>query len=170
VAFAPEQPRGVAYGSLTPDAGNRMLGDTVHLHAPRDTGYTTGGERLVEVVSAGKVVASAAVPADGQVRRLRFEVPIARSTWIAIRQFPQLHSNPVDVIVGGQPIRASRASALWCAEAVRLLWQNRQRYIAEGERGEARQAYESALRRYLEIARESAADDDGLIVRDVALP
>jgi hypothetical protein len=168
VAFAPELPRAVAYGTLQPPAGPRMVGDTINLHAPRDTGYVTGGERLVEVVVASQVVASASVPADGKVHALRFQVPVERSTWVAVRQFPELHTNPVNVIVSGRPIRASRASALWCAEAVRLLWKNRQRYIAEPERAEARVAYARALEQYLAIARESA--DDSLTVRDLALP
>jgi hypothetical protein len=169
VAFAPELPRAVAYGTLQPSAGDRMVGDTVNLHAPRDSGYVQGGQRTVEIVSAGKVVASANVPADGQVHDLRFEVPVEHSTWIALRQFPQLHTNAVHVIIGGRPIRASRASALWCAEAVRLLWKNRQKYIAEDERADARVAYARALARYLGLARESK-DNDSLSVREVALP
>ena len=93
-----------------------MVGDTVNLHAPRDTGFVEGGERLVKIVVNGQVAASKKVPADGKPHDLRFEVPIARSSWIAVRQFPQLHTNPVNVIVQQQPIRASRGSALWCAE------------------------------------------------------
>ena len=95
-----------------------MVGDTVNLHAPRDTGFVEGGERLVKIVVNGQVAASKKVPADGKPHDLRFEVPIARSSWIAVRQFPQLHTNPVNVIVQQQPIRASRGSALWCAESV----------------------------------------------------
>ena len=89
-----------------------MVGDTVNLHAPRDTGFVEGGERLVKIVVNGQVAASKKVPADGKPHDLRFEVPIARSSWIAVRQFPQLHTNPVNVIVQQQPIRASRGSAL----------------------------------------------------------
>ncbi len=159
VTFAPEQPRAVAYGTLTPSAGNRMVGDTINLHAPRDTGYVTGGERLVEVILNGNVVASEKVPADGQHHKLKFTVPVKDSSWIALRQFPQLHTNPVTVTVKGQPVRASRASALWCADAVRLLWRNRRRFIAEPERPAAQAAYERSLARYLELARESASDD-----------
>jgi hypothetical protein len=168
VAFAPELPRAVAYGTLLPAKGNRMVGDTVNLHAPRETGYVEGGERLVEVVVAGNVAASQMVPADGEIHHLKFEVPVERSTWIAVRQFPQLHTNPVNVIVAGQPIRASRASALWCAESVRVLWKNRQKYISEAERPDAREAYDRVLKRYLTIARES--QDDSLTVPELMLP
>lgn len=155
VAFAPEQPNAVAYGTLQPAQGQRMVGDTINLHAPRDTGYVTGGERLVEVIQNGRVVASQQVPADGKSHPLRFEIPVEHSSWIAVRQFPQLHTNPVQVVVNNQPIRASRASALWCAEAVRLLWKNRQRFIAEPERPAAQAAYERSLATYLTLARES---------------
>ena len=145
-----------------------MVGDTVNLHAPRDTGFVEGGERLVKIVVNGQVAASKKVPADGKPHDLRFEVPIARSSWIAVRQFPQLHTNPVNVIVQQQPIRASRGSALWCAESVPLLWKNRNRFIAESERPAAREAYERALQQFLKRARE-AADVQDLVVHELSL-
>ena len=168
VAFAAEQPRAVAYGTLLPPSGNRMVGDTVNLHAPRDTGFVTGGERLVEIVVNGQVAASQKVPADGKPHDLRFEVPIERSSWIAVRQFPQLHTNPVNVIVQQQPIRASRGSALWCAESVRLLWKNRNRFIAESERAAAREAYERSLQQFLMRAGD-AVDVQDLVVQELSL-
>ncbi len=168
VAFAPEQPRAIAYGTLLPPSGNRMVGDTVNLHASRDTGFVKGGERLVEIIINGQVAASQKVPADGKQHNLRFELPIEHSSWIAIRQFPQLHTNPVNVIVQQQPIRASRGSALWCAESVRLLWKNRNRFIAESERPAAREAYERALAQFLMRAR-AAADVQDLVVHELSL-
>ena len=168
VAFAPEQPRAVAYGTLLPPSGNRMVGDTVNLHASRDTGFVEGGERLVEIIINGQVAASQKVPADGKQHNLRFELLIEHSSWIAIRQFPQLHTNPVNVIVQQQPIRASRGSALWCAESVRLLWKNRNRFIAESERPAAREAYERALAQFLMRAR-AAAEVQDLVVHELSL-
>ena len=53
---------------------------------------------------------------------LLFDVPFERSSWVALRQFPPLHTNPVDVRVGGAPIRASRRSALWCVGVIDQLW------------------------------------------------
>jgi hypothetical protein len=168
IAFAPEQPRAVAYGNLDPPEGRRIIGDTVNLHAPRDTGYVSGGQRLVELVVNGQVVESQLVWAAGTPLDLSWTVPIERSSWVAMRQFPQLHTNPVNVLVAGEPIRASRASALWCAEAVRILWQNRQRFIAGPERDAARSAYERSLVRYLQLARE--CPDDGLRIEPLTLP
>ena len=53
----------------------------------------------------GRVVAQHSVPADGEIHDLRFTVPVVHSSWIALRQFPQLHTNPVNVIVGSKPIQ-----------------------------------------------------------------
>ncbi len=155
VAFAPEIPKAVAYGQLNPPTGRRMVGDTVNLHAPRETEMVKGGKRLVEIVVNGQVVAKQEVPADGEVHDLAFDIPIERSSWIALRQFPQLHTNPVDVIVGQRPIRASRSSALWCAETIKLLWKNRHRQIAAHERDAAYETYQRAIKTYERIADES---------------
>ncbi len=154
VAFASEQPKAVAYGGIVPAGGRRVVGDTVNLHAPRDSGTVQGGSRLVEIVVNGEAVARREVEADGAIHDLEFQVPITQSSWIALRQFPQLHTNPVQVIVADQPIRASRDSARWCAETIKLLWTNRRRFIAEDERDEAKQAYDRAISTYARIAKE----------------
>lgn len=168
VTFAAEQPRAVAYGTLQPPTGRRTVGDTVNLHAARDSGFVEGGERQVEIIVNGRVAASQKVPADGKSHELRFEIPIQHSSWIAVRQFPQLHTNPVNVIIDEKPIRASRASGLWCAESVRLLWKNRNRFIAESERPAAREAYERSLKQFL-VRAGAAAVDEGLLVPELQL-
>ena len=151
VAFAAETPKAVAHGGITPPAGRRVIGDTVELHGPRCDEMIRGGQRLVEIVVNGQPVASREVPADGQIHDLTFEVPIERSSWVALRHFPQLHTNPVNVLVAGQPIRASRRSAQWCQDVIDLLWKNRERRIAPEERAAARAAFERALARYRQI-------------------
>ena len=156
VVFAPEIPKAVAYGLQQPGAGRRMLGDTVNLHAPRATETVKGGMRIVEVVVNGAAVDQVAVPVDGRSHVLAFKVPIERSSWVALRQFPQLHTNPVNVIVAGKPIRASEQSARWCAESIKLLWHNRHMKISEQERPAARAAYDRAIQTYERIAKESA--------------
>ncbi|QEG00877.1 hypothetical protein Mal15_49530 [Stieleria maiorica] len=156
VAFAAEQPNAVAYGGIMPSGGRRVVGDTRLLHAPRDSGIQRGGNRTVEIVVNGKVVESRDVPADGRIHELEFRVPINRSSWVALRQFPQLHTNPVNVIVAGRPIRAASDSARWCEETIHLLWKNRERFIAEDERAEARATYDRAIETYRRIAVESA--------------
>ena len=109
----------------------------------------------MELVVNGVALASKKVPADGKVHALEFDVPIERSSWVALRHFPQLHTNPVDVLVAGQPIRASRASARWCLEAVRQLWELRHIRISEAERPAAKAAYDRAMKRFEQIAGES---------------
>jgi hypothetical protein len=155
VAFAEETPRAVAYGGIVPAAGRRLVGDTVLLHGPRTEEVVRGGTRLVEIVVNGRAVASREVPADGRIHDLEFSIPVERSSWIAVRHFPQLHTNPVNVLVAGEPIRASRASARWCIETIELLWKNRQRSIVAAERDEAQKAFARAIERYRQIASES---------------
>ena len=155
VAFAAETPMTVAQGLLAAVAGSRIIGDTVNLHAPRHRRLVKGGERLVELVVNGQVAAKKIVPADGKIHDLQFKVGINRSSWVALRHFPQLHTNPVNVILDSKPIRASRESAQWCGESVKLLWQNRNRFIKKHELAEAKLAYDRAVRTYERIAAES---------------
>jgi hypothetical protein len=75
-----------------------------------------------------------------------------------LRQFPQLHTNPVNVLVAGKPIRASRESALWALACVDQLWRVRFGRIAPGERADAEKAYEEARALYRRIAAASATD------------
>jgi len=154
VAFAREMPKAVAYGTAVGARGPRVTGDTVLLHGERSEEMEVGGERKVELVVNGVAVASERVPADGKIHDLEFKVPIARSSWVAMRQFPQLHTNPVNVIVASKPIRASRNSALWCIAMTELLWHNREKNIAAGERDAAREAFRKALDKYRQIAAE----------------
>jgi hypothetical protein len=155
VAFAPEMPLAVAYGGIVPAAGKRLVGDTVLLHGPRSEELQRGGDRSIELVVNGLAVASRKVPADGAIHELTFEIPIDRSSWVAIRQFPQLHTNPVNVLVAGKPIRASADSARWCIETIELLWKNRQQRISPAERDEARRTFDRAIATYQRIIAET---------------
>ncbi|MFI5455179.1 MAG: CehA/McbA family metallohydrolase [Isosphaerales bacterium] len=157
VAFAARTPLAVSHGGVVPAAGRRLVGDTVNLHGPRREGeFTPEGEpRRVELVVNGRAVASHEVPADGRVHDIEFNVPIERSSWVALRHFPQLHTNPVDVIVAGRPIRTSRRSALWCRGAVDQLWRARGTAIAPAERDDARRTFDQAIKIYRLIASEA---------------
>lgn len=159
VAFAPQIPKAIAYGTQVAVAGRRIVGDTVELHGPRPDEMEEGGIRLVELVVNGKVAGTARVPADGKIHDLQFEAAIERSSWVALRQFPQLHTNPVNVIVADSPIRASRKSAQWCVACIELLWRNREKNIIPSERDAARETFHRALDRYRQIAAECSADD-----------
>jgi len=155
VAFAPELPAAVAHGMMFPPDGKRFVGDTVTLHGPRTEEVIRGGQRLVEIVVNGKPVATKEVLADGQAHDLDFEIQIHQSSWVALRQFPQLHTNPVHVLVGGKPIRASRTDALWCIETIEQLWRAREGAIAASERAEARRTFDEAIEKFRRIAKEA---------------
>src|SRR6185436_3627079 len=62
----------------------------------------------VEVIVNGYPVASKTVRADGTAADLSFDVPLERSSWVALRILGTAHTNPVFVVVGGKPVRASR--------------------------------------------------------------
>jgi hypothetical protein len=155
LAFSPETPLEVAYGGAMPVGGARLVGDTVHYHDTTSATPFAGGKRKIELVVNGEVVAVREVPADGQPHDLGITIDIARSSWVAIRQFPQLHTNPVNVIVSGKPIRASRQSARWCAACIEQLWRVREKNISLIEREEARKAFDSAKEIYRRIAAEA---------------
>jgi hypothetical protein len=152
VAFSPETPQSVAHGAIDAPVRQRTLGDTVLLHGSRPDKMTPGGMRRVELVVNGMVRAFREVPADGQIHEITFTTPIDRSSWVALRQFPQLHTNPVDVLVGEKPIRGGKASALWCIETIHQLWRAREKTIAAAERDQAHAAFQEAIRRYEAIA------------------
>jgi hypothetical protein len=154
VAFAEETPLAVAHGGITPPEGLRVVGDTVDLFGPRREEMLRGGRRLVEIVVNGRAVASRNVEADSKVHELQFDVSIAKSSWVALRHFPQLHTNPVNVIVADRPIRASQTSAQWCLDVIDLLWKNRERRISPAEREDARAAYDRAIAKYQQIKAE----------------
>lgn len=155
VAFSPQTPVGVVYGNRQPPAGIRDIGDTRDLHASRSHDILKGGERLIEIVVNGRVVANKSVQADGQIHHLEFPVSIDKSSWVALRHFPQLHTNPVNVMIRDKPIRASSESARWCIDAIELLWKNRSSNIAESERDAASEAYQRAIALYKRIAEEA---------------
>jgi hypothetical protein len=109
----------------------------------------------VELVVNGGVVATRNVPADGQIRDVVFDVPIERSSWIAVRILSSSHTNPVFAIVGDKPIRASRRSAEWCLTAVNQCWTQKAPAIRPAERAAARDAYDHAREVYKRLIAES---------------
>ena len=109
----------------------------------------------VELIVNGQPVAKKTIPADGSLQKLEFDVDLKQSSWIALRILPSCHTNPVFVEVAGKPIYASRASAEWCAKAVDVCWNSKQRGIREAERPAAKIAYDKAREIYTKIAAES---------------
>jgi hypothetical protein len=128
------------------------------LERARTPGAGASREVPVEVIVNGKVAATRRIAADGTIRDLVFDVAVERSSWIAVRILPSSHTNPIFVVVGGQPVRASRASAEWCLKAVDQCWLRKAPQISARERPEAEQAYEHARGVYRRILAESKED------------
>jgi hypothetical protein len=144
-----QQPGEVTVTAKVAFASEALLG-------PAPGGFIPQGKmRTVELVVNGQPVATKEVPADDAVHALEFKLKVDRSSWVALRQFPQLHTNPVNVIVDNRPIRASRKSALWCEQVIRQLWRVRERAIAEPERQDAKKTFDWAIEQYKKIASES---------------
>ena len=112
----------------------------------------------VELIVNGQAVDRHEIVADGEIVPVQFEATINRSSWVALRIFPSCHTNPVFVIVGGKPIRASRRSAKWCFDAVEVCWNKKVDGIREKERDAAREAYNVAQQTYQNIFEESDVD------------
>jgi hypothetical protein len=112
----------------------------------------------VELVVNGRAVETQEIEADGEVNSLSFDVDIPHSSWVAVRILPSVHTNPIYVHVGGEPVRASKKSAEWCRQAVDVCWNSKVGQIRESERAEAKEAYDQAARSYENIAREAIDD------------
>jgi hypothetical protein len=87
-----------------------------------------------------------------------FDIKVERSSWVALRILGSSHSNPVFVLVGNKPIRASRRSAQWCLEGVDKCWAQKERFYAAAEKDEAKAAYEHARQTYRRILSESETE------------
>jgi len=109
----------------------------------------------VELIANGRAVAKTNVVADGTLRDIGFDAPIARSSWIALRILPSSHTNPIFAVVDGKPIRASRRSAEWCLAAVNQCWTQKAPAISATERAAAQEAYEHAREVYRRLISES---------------
>jgi hypothetical protein len=110
----------------------------------------------VELVVNGRAVDSRRIVADGTVREVSFPLTISQSSWVALRIFPSSHTNPIFVIVGDRPVRASRASAEWCLKSIDRLWTQKSPRIAAAERDAAAAAYEHARQVYRQRLAESS--------------
>jgi hypothetical protein len=118
---------------FTESVRTRRLDDKPYWHIER---CRIGKSRSVpvEVIVNGEVAAVRELEADGQVRSFEIPVELPASAWVAVRILPSVHTNPIFVHVGGQPIRASRKSAQWCLDAVEVCWNAKLGRIREAER------------------------------------
>ncbi|MEM8734319.1 MAG: hypothetical protein AAGG44_08865, partial [Planctomycetota bacterium] len=112
----------------------------------------------VELVVNGQAVERKNIVADGTPKEVEFNFDFERSSWVAIRILPSMHTNPIFVEINDQPIRASQRSAKWCREAVDVCWNRKRQLIRQEEIGAAKEAYDKARRIYEEIESQSRVD------------
>jgi hypothetical protein len=112
----------------------------------------------VEVIVNGRPVARREIAAEGGIEDVSFDVPIERSSWVALRILPAAHTNPVFVVVKDQPIRPSRRSVEWCLASVDQCWSQKERTYAPAEKDAAKVAYDHAREVYRARLAESAGD------------
>lgn len=115
-----------------------------------------GNTRMVavELIVNGKAVASKNIMADGSIQNISFETMIEKSSWVALRIMPSSHTNPVFVLVDGNPIRANKKSAEWCLKAVDQCWSQKANKFFAAEKEEAARIYEAAREVYRKIISE----------------
>ncbi len=108
----------------------------------------------VELIVNGQAAARKTLLADGNVRDISFDVPIEKSSWIAIRILGSSHTNPIFVVVDGKPIRASRDSAEWCLTAVNQCWTQKAAKTSKVDLPDAIKAYDHARAVYTRLIQE----------------
>jgi hypothetical protein len=112
----------------------------------------------LEVLVNGLPVARKLLLADGKIQEVSFDIDIPRSSWVALRILPSSHTNPIFVVVGGKPIRASRRSVEWCLKAVDQCWSQKEKFIPADEMEDAKAAYAHARQAYAKLLTECDVD------------
>jgi hypothetical protein len=113
---------------------------------------------VLEVIVNGEPAGRTMVRADGAFHDVSLDVRLTRSSWVALRCLGSSHTNPIFIVMGGRPIRASRRSADWCLRAVDQCWGQKVGRTAPVEREAAMKAYDFARERYRRIIAESDVD------------
>ena len=145
-----------ALGTSNSSADNihdRPIDQTPYWHLERARIGTTR-EVTVELVVNGKPIARKSIVADGSIQDVAFDVPVERSSWLAVRILGSSHTNPIFVLVDGKPIRASRQSAQWCLAAVDQCWTQKAPKISKAELADAQAAYDHAREVYTKLVAE----------------
>ena len=141
---------------VDPQADPQALG-FAHWHIER---ARIGDTRKValEVVVNGYKVERQDILADGQIRDVSVSVHVPRSSWVALRILPSVHSAPVMVSVAKRPVRASKRSAQWCLDCIETYWQKHSWRIRQSEREAAEKAWDHARSIYKQIISECLTD------------
>ncbi|MGC6442788.1 MAG: CehA/McbA family metallohydrolase [Rubripirellula sp.] len=109
----------------------------------------------IELIINGYPVAQRRVDADGSKTRIEFDHNITKSCWVAMRVFPNAHTNPIYITVEDEPILGPAESIRWCQAGVEQCWKSKQNMYAIDEQADARSAYEHARRVYADLLQRS---------------
>jgi hypothetical protein len=109
----------------------------------------------VELIVNGVPVDTIQITADGLLQDISFTYTVKNSSWIALRIFPSVHTNPVFVIVNKKPIGLKK-SAQWCRQAVDKCWEQKEKNIRNTEKPAAEAAYNKARQVYEMIIKEAS--------------
>ena len=112
----------------------------------------------VELIVNGFPVDTGHLRADGSMREIAFETKFDRSAWVAMRVFPNAHTNPIYVVVDDKPVRGSVDSFRWCLAGVNQCWKSKQQLYAAAEQDAAKAAYDHAREIYSQLIKEAAED------------
>jgi hypothetical protein len=111
----------------------------------------------IELIVNGISVDTTEITADGTWSKISFKHRIAKSSWVALRIYPSVHTNPIFIVVDSKPVRVKQ-SAEWCRRAVDQCWKKKHSNIRASEREEAAQAYDRARKVYDKIIKESSPE------------
>ena len=136
-----------------------MAGSELHVAAGQAINFTLTAAALhdsspelpVELIVNGYPVAQQMLKADGTTLDLKFSTSLTESSWVAIRQFPHAHTNPIYVVVDNKPPRILADSAKWCLTGVEQCWKSKQHTYAESEQADAKAAYDHARKVFADL-------------------
>lgn len=109
----------------------------------------------VELVVNGIAVEQQTITANGQWTDLQFNTKLEQSSWVALRIYQALHTNPFFILIDDKPIRVKK-SAEWCRASVDQCWNMKKDQISPEEFQDAEQAFDRARKVYDKIIRTSS--------------
>lgn len=118
-----------------------------------------GREIKLEVLVNGESVQSMPIMADGKMRDVQFDVPITKSSWVALRVTGASHTNPAWVAVDGKPVRSSSKSLEWNLRALAQAFEIKRQGWRPEDYAEAKAAYEYAHELYKKRLAEAIAQE-----------
>ena len=117
-------------------------------------------ELPIELIVNGYPVESKSIPSDGTTQNLAFKLPLKKSSWVAIRAFPNAHTNPIYVVVDGKPVRGLVDSIRWCLAGVEQCWKSKKSTYAESEQADAKAAYDHARKIFSDLMDEETNGEE----------